>query len=71
MKILQRFAALNRKAMIDTILVGTRLAAVKAFTTIHNYIDMDAMILVRRAGILAGCLSLCRPIALADLAVVL
>jgi RNA-splicing ligase RtcB len=45
MKIMQRFAVLNRKAMIDAILVGMRLAAAEEFTTIHNYIDTDAMIL--------------------------
>ncbi|QTQ12145.1 RtcB family protein [Treponema parvum] len=48
MKILQKFAMFNRKAMIDTISVGLRLDkhdVVDQFTTIHNYIDTDAMIL--------------------------
>lgn len=48
MKILQRFAMFNRKAMIDTITVGLRLDkhdVIDQFTTIHNYIDTDAMIL--------------------------
>ena len=45
MKIIQRFAVLNRKAMVDTILVGMRLSPVEQFTTIHNYIDTDSMIL--------------------------
>jgi len=45
MKIVQRFAALNRKAMTDVILAGLGLTQVEAFTTIHNYIDTDAMIL--------------------------
>ena len=48
MKILQRFAMFNRKAMIDTISVGLRLDkhdVIDQFTTIHNYIDTDAMIL--------------------------
>lgn len=49
MKIMQRYAVLNRQAMIDTILVGMRLSAVKAFTTIHNYIDTEAMILRKGA----------------------
>lgn len=49
MKIVQRFAVLNRKAMIDTILVGMRLSAADEFTTIHNYIDTDAMILRKGA----------------------
>jgi len=45
MKIIQRFAVFNRKAMVDTILVGLRLSAAEEFTTIHNYIDTDSMIL--------------------------
>ena len=45
MKIVQRFAVLNRKAMVDTMLVGLRLSAAEEFTTIHNYIDTDSMIL--------------------------
>lgn len=48
MKILQKFASFNRKAMIDTICVGLRLDRkdiIDQFTTIHNYIDTDAMIL--------------------------
>lgn len=48
MKILQKFAMFNRKAMIDTISVGLRLDKhdiIDQFTTIHNYIDTDAMIL--------------------------
>ena len=48
MKILQRFAMFNRKAMIDTITVGLRLDkhdVIDQFTTIHNYIDTDTMIL--------------------------
>jgi len=49
MKIVQAFAALNRKAMVDTILTGMRLRSVSAFTTIHNYIDTDSMILRKGA----------------------
>ena len=45
MKIVQHFAALNRKAMTDVILTGLGLTRVEEFTTIHNYIDTDAMIL--------------------------
>ena len=48
MKILQKFALFNRKAMIDIISVGLRLDKhdiIDQFTTIHNYIDTDAMIL--------------------------
>ena len=49
MKIIQQFATLNRKAMMDVILVGMRLTAVEQFTTIHNYIDTDNMILRKGA----------------------
>ena len=45
MKLTQRFAALNRRAVVDVILSGMGLTPVDAFTTIHNYIDTDAMIL--------------------------
>lgn len=45
MKIVQHFAALNRKAMTETILNGMRLTEVERFTTIHNYIDTETMIL--------------------------
>lgn len=45
MKLTQQFAVLNRKAMVDVILNGMGLTAVDIFTTIHNYIDTDAMIL--------------------------
>ena len=45
MRITQRFAMLNRKAMTDVIIRGMGFTAVEEFTTIHNYIDMEAMIL--------------------------
>lgn len=45
MKIIQHFAVLNRKAIMDVILSGMNLTKVEEFTTTHNYIDMDAMIL--------------------------
>ena len=45
MKLTQQFAMLNRKAMVDVIMTGMGFSAVEAFTTIHNYIDTDAMIL--------------------------
>ncbi|MDD6033190.1 MAG: RtcB family protein [Oscillospiraceae bacterium] len=45
MKIIQHFAALNRRAMADVILMGLHLTPVEQFTTIHNYIDTDHMIL--------------------------
>lgn len=45
MKLVQQFAMLNRKAMTDVILRGMGLTKADAFTTIHNYIDTDSMIL--------------------------
>jgi len=49
MQIIQRFATLNRKAMIDSILNGMGLIATEIFTTIHNYIDTESMILRKGA----------------------
>ena len=49
MRIVQRFAALNRKAMMDVILNGMGLTAADQFTTIHNYIDTESMILRKGA----------------------
>ena len=49
MKLIQRFAVLNRQAMMEVILTGLGLTAVETFTTIHNYIDTDAMILRKGA----------------------
>lgn len=49
MKIVQRFAALNRQTMTDEILRGMKLHAEERFTTIHNYIDTDSMILRKGA----------------------
>lgn len=45
MKLVQQFAMLSRKAMAQVLLDGMGLHAEEAFTTIHNYIDTDAMIL--------------------------
>lgn len=45
MKLTQQFAVLNRKAMADVILEGMGLHVVDMFTTIHNYIDTETMIL--------------------------
>ena len=49
MKIVQQFAMLNRQAMMDEIIKGMHLHAVEQFTTIHNYIDTDTMILRKGA----------------------
>lgn len=49
MKIVQRFAELNRKAMIYEIIKGMKLKVSEEFTTIHNYIDTENMILRKGA----------------------
>ena len=49
MKLIQYFAELNRKAMVDVILSGMGMTPVEQFTTIHNYIDTDNMILRKGA----------------------
>jgi len=49
MKIVQRFAMLNRKAVMDELVRGMKLKVEEEFTTIHNYIDTDAMILRKGA----------------------
>lgn len=49
MKIVQHFATLNRKAMAEEILTGLGLEAESSFTTIHNYIDTEMMILRKGA----------------------
>lgn len=52
MRIMQHFAQLNRKAMIDVISIGLHLKKeeiVEQFTTIHNYIDTENMILRKGA----------------------
>lgn len=55
MKIMQHFAMMNRKAMIETISIGLHIKQediIEQFTTIHNYIDTEtegAMILRKGA----------------------
>ncbi len=49
MKIVQQFAMLNRKAMMREIIKGMGLHVTDSFTTIHNYIDTDNMILRKGA----------------------
>ncbi len=49
MKIVQKYAALNRQAMVDEIIKGMKLHVLEQFTTIHNYIDTEAMILRKGA----------------------
>jgi RNA-splicing ligase RtcB len=49
MKIVQKFAMINRQAMMDEIIKGMHLHVEEQFTTIHNYIDTDTMILRKGA----------------------
>lgn len=49
MRIIQKYAELNRKAIADEIINGLGLKVKDSFTTIHNYIDTDSMILRKGA----------------------
>lgn len=49
MAIVQRFAALNRQAIADKIIRGMKLDLVETLSTVHNYIDLDTMILRKGA----------------------
>lgn len=49
MKLVQSFAELNRQAIMNEIIKGLKLHVEEQFTTIHNYIDIDAMILRKGA----------------------
>jgi len=49
MKLTQHFATLNRIAMTEVILQSMCLTEVERFTTIHNYIDTDTIILRKGA----------------------
>ncbi len=49
MKLIQQYALWNRRAITDTILEQMQLHKVDQFSTIHNYIDTDSMILRKGA----------------------
>lgn len=49
MAIVQRFAQLSRRAMMNTILEELNLTETERFETVHNYIDMESMILRKGA----------------------
>jgi len=49
MKIVQEYARLNRQAMMDEIVKGMKLHVLEQFTTVHNYIDTEEMILRKGA----------------------
>ncbi len=49
MGIAQKFAEYNRKAIAEVIITEMRFSVSDSFTTIHNYIDLDEMILRKGA----------------------
>ena len=49
MAIIQEYANLNRRAIANEIVKRAKLKVVEQFTTIHNYIDLDLMILRKGA----------------------
>ena len=49
MKIVQEYAMLNRQAMMDEIIKGMGFHIRDCFTTIHNYIDTEKMVLRKGA----------------------
>lgn len=49
MRIVQAFAALNRQAIIHEIVKGMKLHVQERFTTVHNYIDTNSLILRKGA----------------------
>ena len=66
MKIVQKFAELNRQAMMDELLKAMKLHPEEQFTTIHNYIDTSAMILRKGAVSAAAGEKLLIPINMRD-----
>ncbi len=49
MKIVQEYAVWNRQAMMNEIIKGMKLHIVEQFTTVHNYIDTEEMVLRKGA----------------------
>ena len=49
MAIIQQFADLNRKAIVQVLEKRVKFKITEQFTTIHNYIDLDSMILRKGA----------------------
>lgn len=49
MKIVQDYAYWNREAIAETILKEAKLTALESFHTVHNYVNMDDMILRKGA----------------------
>jgi len=49
MAIIQRYADLNRKAIVKELQKRTKFKIIEQFTTVHNYIDLESMILRKGA----------------------
>lgn len=49
MRVMREFADLNRQAIADEILKGMKWKARESFTTVHNYLDTETMILRKGA----------------------
>lgn len=49
MEIVQRYAKLNRKAIVREIVKEMKFKVAESFTTVHNYIDIESMILRKGA----------------------
>ena len=49
MAIVQRYAELNRRAIVREIVKHMKFKTADSFTTVHNYIDLDSMILRKGA----------------------
>lgn len=49
MGIIQKFAVLNRKAMVDIIMEGMGWEEISRFTTVHNYVELKSMVLRKGA----------------------
>lgn len=49
MRIMQEYAEINRKALADEIIKAMGLVVTEQFTTIHNYIDLENMLLRKGA----------------------
>lgn len=49
MQLIQDFAMLNRKAMMEELVQGMGVHVAESFTTIHNYLDTQSMILRKGA----------------------
>lgn len=49
MKIVQEYADLNRRAIVNEIIKGMKVDILEEISTVHNYIDLDSMILRKGA----------------------